>query len=362
MTDVSYEIDDELGDTLTVTVCLDEDIPVEPQPRPRNFEDDLTLFNEQIGPPTKADDVEFHVDSNAHCRHIPVQAASIIELRLNPPAIGSMRNWEYLAMLLGMSMEEIVGFRRIENPMAKLLQKFANLTLNSFIRALKDTNRIDVLILLQPLINSIDTNKLALAAGADSGQFDNADTSSYNELAGPSLFPQTIPRPVLEQKAFKIPENYIFVTHHEAQDKSPESKHIRKYFRSFMANLKDIGNKNGTQILDIEDCLDIPNLYTTMMEIFSKARLILLYVSSSYFQDVHQPRSVAPPNQKTKLKKYVEELIGTESAESGNSRFMVVLTNPEDEKYRPVGWARNTIYYEFPANWNQICSKCFGGK
>ncbi|CAD5214819.1 unnamed protein product [Bursaphelenchus xylophilus] len=357
MTEVSYDIDDSLAD-LTVTVCLDEDVPIEPQPRPRNFEDDITLFAEQIGPPIRAEDVEFDIDANAQCRNLPIQAASVMELRLNPPAIGSMRNWEYLAMLLGMSMEEIVGLRRVESPVAKLLQNFADFSLRSLIAALKDTNRVDVLISLQPFINSIGNDSLAIGGG-DSGLFDNATTTTDSAdygLAGPSSQPVSIPRP---QRPFQIPDRFVLVTHHEPQDKSPQSKEIRKYFRSLFASLKASGEKEGTQILDVEECLDAQNLYPTMRRIYSQAQLIILYVSPLYFHEIHNQQQISPPNQKIQLKRYVEDLIGTESVEQGNGRFMVILKSPEDTEYRPLGWARNTLYYVFPNNWKDISNKCF---
>jgi hypothetical protein len=78
----------------------------------------LATFLQIPAPPSPS---ELLANWQQHRRHpvalnqIPAKLANQLELRLNPPACGSMRNWEFLAAHLGLSLEEIVGMRRSES-------------------------------------------------------------------------------------------------------------------------------------------------------------------------------------------------------------------------------------------------------
>jgi hypothetical protein len=78
----------------------------------------LAAFLQISAPPSPS---ELLANWQQHRRHpvalhqIPAKLANQLDLRLNPPACGSMRNWEFLAAHLGLSLEEIVGMRRSES-------------------------------------------------------------------------------------------------------------------------------------------------------------------------------------------------------------------------------------------------------
>jgi len=120
----------DLCESMTVTLALDtpspnlagQDMGYPSSPPPTGLPAELL----HIGPPA---------DGRHHCpptsfpttlfiHHMPSLAAQALEMRLNSPALGRMRNWEFLAAQLGCSMDEIAGRRRRENPTRQLLQQF----------------------------------------------------------------------------------------------------------------------------------------------------------------------------------------------------------------------------------------------
>lgn len=85
-------LEDEPG--LTVTICLDEE----------GTKDSSNVSEEDIfGHIEQPSASKFVVPINPEIRisQLPAPIIRILGLRLNPPSIGTMRNWEYLAAILG---------------------------------------------------------------------------------------------------------------------------------------------------------------------------------------------------------------------------------------------------------------------
>lgn len=48
-------------------------------------------------------------------RDISHEVSNILAIRLNTPSCGSMRNWEFLAACMGLSIDEIISMRKNES-------------------------------------------------------------------------------------------------------------------------------------------------------------------------------------------------------------------------------------------------------
>lgn len=64
----------------------------------------------RIGPPTRARDVCPRVEPMLTVADLTPEVVRVIELRLNPCAIGSVKNWEFIGADLGASMVDIQVF------------------------------------------------------------------------------------------------------------------------------------------------------------------------------------------------------------------------------------------------------------
>ncbi|KAI3415310.1 hypothetical protein GPALN_004923 [Globodera pallida] len=111
-------------DSRTVTIALDSPSGDEKS----DAQEQLIISEEQqngkvvdfltICPPPSPSDLLSVWRSNGiemsavRVRHLRGDMAQLLELRLNPPSCGSMRNWEFVAAHLGLDIEEIVQMRR----------------------------------------------------------------------------------------------------------------------------------------------------------------------------------------------------------------------------------------------------------
>lgn len=78
--------------------------------------------NFRIGPPAKASEYYIEVDSQLQVSHLTPFLIKQLELRLNPCALGTLKNWEYVCASLGSSTDEIVNLRRAESPTMAFLR------------------------------------------------------------------------------------------------------------------------------------------------------------------------------------------------------------------------------------------------
>lgn len=78
----------------------------------------------RIGPPIKASEVSLEVDSRLQLAHLSPILIKLLELRLNPCSLGTLKNWEYVCASLGASSDEIANLRRAESPTMLFLNNY----------------------------------------------------------------------------------------------------------------------------------------------------------------------------------------------------------------------------------------------
>uniref|UniRef100_A0AC35U6A5 CNNM transmembrane domain-containing protein n=1 Tax=Rhabditophanes sp. KR3021 TaxID=114890 RepID=A0AC35U6A5_9BILA len=99
-------------------------------------EEDLPLENRQLFKLLKIDNVSSAVTSrllvsdNVTLSKCSNELIETLEIKLNPPAIGSMRNWEHLASVFGLQNDLIVSMRQKKSPIKEFFRRCSNKKFN----------------------------------------------------------------------------------------------------------------------------------------------------------------------------------------------------------------------------------------
>ena len=323
-------------ETLTVTIAIDED-SAKPLAAPvhGNFRDLFVLSN----PPKPLDACPLPPETIL-VRQLPRTVYDLLAQRLNPPAIGSMRNWEHL----GANME-ITGFdpyllRSSENPTEKLLNSIANFSVKKLIAAIGEIERIDVLLNIAPYIEGLESGLQALGNSITDSAIYNSISLNYSE----------------SKSTFEFPKNdFILVTFY-----IPAENEEKKLFKFFFKNLEKTGKEYGITVLPINKCIDETNIQLTLQQLFYKAKHIVLYYTQDYNDRIWGQSADSSDNSSITIRKSLNELMNTEffSTGSRNNRFRYIY--PESFTGRkPNGWPSLTLSYKFPESYKDLCQRLF---
>ncbi|KAI3410955.1 hypothetical protein GPALN_003038 [Globodera pallida] len=122
--------------------------------------------------------------SAVRVRHLRADMAQLLELRLNPPSCGSMRNWEFVAAHLGLDIEETVQTRRTNSPMCALIHRFGDEPLHKLLELIGEAGRIDVLI----SVRHFATNPMATECRHRPARMDSALISASDSISSSTAF------------------------------------------------------------------------------------------------------------------------------------------------------------------------------
>lgn len=373
--------DDDFDLTQTVTVCLDDDLKDGEAAQLNGAFDDIQT-------PSTSDYVLL-VNPQIRISQIPQPISKVLQLRLNPPAVGSMRNWEYIAALMGwhiksiecykffvgMSLDEISILRHQPNPMGQLLDNFADTYFNQLLDSIANVNRIDVLVSLRPHLKHISANLVERRR-----QVGLATMMQNHSLRTPAQ-----PTPLQQ-----LPSRFILVTHYEPpappnQDQQPDPNQMatlettdsglsvsnpsrrrkvtpeQKQFKYLFKNMQTWSEKHNLPVYDIDKCLDESNTMQSLEMFFNQATHILLVATKAY-QEVVCNSKEPSLDSTVDLKRQLAEFMQMEYMKNGrlNERFRVVVLDAADKKYLPMGWPSATIVYTFPENHTDLANRLFG--
>lgn len=288
-------------------------------------------------------------------------AFNLLSLFLNADAIGSMKNWEYLASQFGLSHLEISNMRKNSDPTERILERFAALPMNRLIEYLCEMERVDLLISLKPHLDGLSAGIDALDSTEhsfnDSGVLEaGPSTRMRRPKNGPGRSrPLTAPLSTPGQRNASIPDDkFIVVTHYEV------SKRSKKLFKYFFDNLQHYGREQQVSILDINECIDESNIYQ-IEQFFTPAKYIILFATRDFADNVNGPNAETATNALLRATIHFTLLMNNEYSQNRytNRRFRVVLPSQEPTNCLPLGWATNTLVYKFPENFNELCTKIF---
>ncbi|KAK0410450.1 hypothetical protein QR680_005136 [Steinernema hermaphroditum] len=291
----------------------------------------------EICSPPSASSLVPHVSSEIKVKHLKSDAKLLLQLRLDPHPLGSMRNWEFIANQLGLDNDHIINLQRRESPMEHLLSMFSDYPLTHLLSSIADSNRIDLLISLKPHLHGIQPPSEAHAPH-DSGLMYSTTSS-------------------IRPKLVDFSEPFVVVTHC-----TPKKSAERKSFRWFLGNLKAAAVGAGVAIVDIDDFLGQDKELSDLELLFRKARHIIVLCSVLYRQLME--RNDGETDHFEQMKVYFhKKLLDAEYMELGrNERFRPVTITGASQGVLLNGWQKNTIVYEFPTHFNDLLVRIFGPK
>ncbi|KAI6172419.1 hypothetical protein M3Y98_00971300 [Aphelenchoides besseyi] len=341
------DLDDDAANTISLTICLDEDDTKYDQ-----VSNSGVSFFDMIDEPTTSG-LCMNVDANILIADLPGPVLQVLQQRLNSPAVGTMRNWEYVAMCLGSSLDEIATLRSSPYATQSILRAYRNHSFNSLLLAIKDARRLDVLIALKPHLQNIrPLNKNERAVHLSNTRPLSPNMFDTNAINHTSTFDSTIDQlNIRSSRSQPIlpPKRFILLTHHEV----PGDKLKRKSYKTLFANLKKWGESSATDVVDINDCLDESDMHGVLKAHFHQARQIVLVASEAYEEVCHSKAETS--DGRLRLKRFLHQFMEQEYLKEGrNLRFRVILLCSSDHKYIPLGWASNTLFYLFPEQRNEI--------
>uniref|UniRef100_A0A0N5AHR9 Myeloid differentiation primary response protein MyD88 n=1 Tax=Syphacia muris TaxID=451379 RepID=A0A0N5AHR9_9BILA len=328
----------------TVEVQLDDD-PEYYMRNPYSASDDLNLeIFDFYDPPPAPTDVRPRVPPGLTISNLSQFAVRQFEIFLDPPSLGTMCNWEYLAARLGLAASEIMYLRTQKRPTAEVLHKFSSRSLDDLLDIICDLGRIDLLLSLREYVSEGNFAVASTRQPTDSGvaestiplistsniSMDDSDHALLNSVNNPDR------------------EKCILVVHHE----NKENFQLRKNYAWFAKNLRKYATRENFKLRDVDNCVDDANLIGTINNLFANAKHIIFVFSEDLLHLLYS-------SMEHSLKKYVFDLSNTEYARTlRNMRFRPVVF--KDEKIAlPVGWPNNTIVYEFPTMFDSLCSRIF---
>ncbi|KAL3983195.1 hypothetical protein ACH3XW_50185 [Acanthocheilonema viteae] len=278
-----------------------------------NGKESISLFSFN-SPPPSAWDLIPEIPENIPISGLPMCGLQEVELCLNPPSRGSMLNWEYVAAEFGFSNSRIMHLRTSANPSANVLREIAHRPLKNLLNVLAKINRVDVLLSLQPYLES------TVGTGG------NAEILSSDSV--------------------------ILVTHHEFF----ANVALRKNYKWFLKNLRKQAKQISMSVLDIDDYLEANCQFEGLHTSFADAFNIVCVFTEDYMEMLKSHGN----EQAVTVKQYLHKLMNSEFIEHGsNQRFCAVVFQGTGRNVLPLGWAKSTLVYEFPANHLQLFRKLF---
>uniref|UniRef100_A0A915EU92 MyD88 n=1 Tax=Ditylenchus dipsaci TaxID=166011 RepID=A0A915EU92_9BILA len=362
--------DDEDEDSLTVTIALEsavhdfqpysanlpEKLPCSPTPFDNDHENESPLLTTSSGkvlrkdfrllrPPTKPTQVCPVVAPNILIKHLSAETRKILESMLNPCVEGRLKNWEYVCASLGVSIDEISDMRRKNNPTAQVLKDFKDVSVNRFLEIFCDMRRVDLLYMIRSSVLNLQKHDIL------------PDKSYLNDSG--LLFDSTYS---MDSTKSTVPAEQCQPS--TSTSSSAKTKELRAYYRMLLKNLNN-SCLSGFSLLDIEKCVDEQNLNNAIHEIYDKANQILLVFSADYSRTIDHGLTSSDSSQIVptivKIKQMVHSYTNSEYIKNGmkNKRFRIVLFEGTDSRLIPNGWPSNTIVYDFPSNFSDLCDRLF---
>uniref|UniRef100_A0A914MMB1 Uncharacterized protein n=1 Tax=Meloidogyne incognita TaxID=6306 RepID=A0A914MMB1_MELIC len=328
----NIEVDDEFLNFLSIP------LPISPSELLSNFKQKNSLFSFIL------------------IKDISFDLKNILEIRLSTSSCGSMRNWEFLAACMGLSIDEIVGMRKNENPINILLQKFSDEYFLKLLELIGQSSRVDVLLALQPFIGKISNERKLNKNSHHQQQQINAPIN----LRDSSLL--TFSSDIQRQNSSLILQGpFIFILHHENKN----NKDLRRLHKMFIKNLERCAAERGKKILDVDNCFSGEDLFGSIQKYFENASQILLALSSDYFEIIcSDNEQIQELDQKIQLKRSLHQMTFQEVLynRGENKRFRVLLMRGTGPEHIPRGWSSNTLHYRFPEDFSELCTRLFDGE
>uniref|UniRef100_A0A915PTH1 Uncharacterized protein n=1 Tax=Setaria digitata TaxID=48799 RepID=A0A915PTH1_9BILA len=332
----------------SVSLDIELDSDIRPPSVAISCQDDekksISLFSFN-SPPPYAWDLVPPVPKTITITSLPKNGLREIELCLNPPSRGSMLNWEYVAAEFGFSNSRIMHLRTSVNPAAEVLREIAHYPLKNLLDALAKINRVDVLLSLQSYLENIIGTSDAETLRVDSGKNDilMCSTSSSDSFVRPSASDAII---------MDSSQKFILVTHHEFI----ASDALRKNYKWFLKNLRKQAKQANMSAFDIDDYLEASCQFEGLHTLFADASSIVCIFTDDYSEML----KLTGKKQSVTVKQYLHKLMNAEFMDRGtNQRFSAVIFQGTGRDVLPLGWARSTLVYEFPANHVQLFKKLF---
>uniref|UniRef100_A0A8R1TSY8 Uncharacterized protein n=1 Tax=Onchocerca volvulus TaxID=6282 RepID=A0A8R1TSY8_ONCVO len=340
----SVSLDIELDSDIypTPAVVLDQD----------DGKESISLFTFNSPPPCAWDLVP-EIPEKVSVTALSKRGLQEIEFCLNPPSRGSMLNWEYVAAEFGFSNSKIMHLRTSANPTAHVLREIAHRPLKNLLNVLAKINRVDALLSMQPYLENImRTSRNAKTLSSDSGAFVNAgksdiltySASSSGSFGGPSALSASA---IVDNN-----EKFILVTHHEFV----ANVVLRRNYKWFLKNLRKQAKQVNMSTFDIDDYLETSCEFEGLHTLFADATNIVCVFTDDYLEMLKSSGN----EQAVTVKQYLHKLMNGEFMERGNNqRFCAVIFQGTGRDVLPLGWAKSTLVYEFPANHLQLFRKLF---
>ncbi|CEF60009.1 Death-like domain-containing protein [Strongyloides ratti] len=282
------------------------------------------------------------VSNNITLKNCTQEILEILEYKLNPPVIDSMKNWEYLTSKFGCSNDFVMNMRSHSNPMREFIKSNGDIKLNMLLKEIESMNRIDVLLSLEKPLNKLKScvnRKLS-------------DSKNQTKLlVCKKTFPSSEDISILNHD-----KDFILILHHEVEAKD------RKYFKWFRRNLENASDGKYL-IFDFDKSVDKSNLYLSTKSLFQSSLFIICLYNDEWCKVIN---SFAKTNSESinltellKCKVYLSELMDGEIIQNKfvNKRFVAVTVENFNKSLLPVGWPQNTLCYEFPKHFKDLCTK-----
>ncbi|CAG9540813.1 unnamed protein product [Cercopithifilaria johnstoni] len=310
----------------------------------------ISLFSFNSPPPCAWDLIP-EIPENISVIGLPMRGLQEIELCLNPPSRGSMLNWEYVAAEFGFSNSKIMYLRTSANPTANVLREIAHRPLKNLLNVLAKINRVDALLSLQPYLESaVRTGDNAEILNSDSGAFVNVeknDILTYSASSSGFVRPKASNADIVASK-----QKFILVTHHEFIT----SVALRKNYKWFLKNLRKQAEQVNMLAFDIDDYLETSCQFEGLHALFADASNIVCVFTDEYMEMLKSNGN----EQAVTVKQYLHKLMNGEFIDQGsNQRFCAVVFQGTGRDVLPLGWAKSTLVYEFPANHLRLFRKLF---
>uniref|UniRef100_A0AAF5PJE4 Uncharacterized protein n=1 Tax=Wuchereria bancrofti TaxID=6293 RepID=A0AAF5PJE4_WUCBA len=347
----------DISELQSVSLEIELDSDIYPTPAAITKEDygeeSISLFSFNSPPPCAWDLVP-EISENISITGLSMRGLQEIELCLNPPSRGSMLNWEYVAAEFGFSNSRIMHLRTSTNPTADVLREITHRPLKNLLDVLAKINRVDALLSLQPYLeNVVGTVGNTEILSSDSGAYMNAaksDVLIYSACSTSNSIPSA-------SNANSVINNqkFILVTHHE----SVTNVALRKNYKWCLKNLRKQAKEISMSVFDIDDYLEACCQFEGLHTLFADASHIICVFTDDYMEMLKSNGK----EQAVTVKQYLHKLMNGEFMEQGsNQRFCAVIfqvTKGTGRDMLPLGWAKSTLVYEFPANHVQLFRKLF---
>uniref|UniRef100_A0A1I7VGE0 DUF4371 domain-containing protein n=1 Tax=Loa loa TaxID=7209 RepID=A0A1I7VGE0_LOALO len=358
----------DISEPQSVSLDVELDSDIYPSPAVILNQDEgkesISLFSFN-NPPPCAWDLVPEIPENISVTDLPMRGLQEVELCLNPPSLGSMLNWEYVAAEFGFSNNKIMHLRTSANPTADVLREIAHRPLKNLLNVLAKINRVDALLSLQPYLEStIRTADNTEISSSDSvwnyfmhiwylfgGAFVNAEKNDILTCSASSSG-NFVRHSASNANIVASSQKFILVTHHELVT----SVALRKNYKWFLKNLRKQARQISMSAFDIDDYLETTCQFEGLHTLFASASNIVCVFTDDYMGMLKSNGN----EQAVTVKQYLHKLMNSEFMEQGsNQRFCAVVFQGTGRDVLPLGWAKSTLVYEFPANHLQLFRKLF---